>query len=109
MSYPTFKAVLKHVRKAILNKRYQTRFICITLQYILEDTYNINGDSVLVRRYQKIIDKQLGHELEYHIQITSYEKWLQIYHPETYKRMTYDNVQQGRIQWIDHMLTRKDL
>jgi len=103
MSYPSFKQVLKHVRKALVEDKYPSQYICINIEYVLEDIYNINWESVLVKRYQHKVEEQLG-EL-----VNSYEKWMRKNHPEYYMKMSHYDFRQGRIQWIDHMLTRKDL
>jgi hypothetical protein len=106
MSYPSFKAVLKHVRRSLTEDKYDTRYICINIKYVLEDVYNIKAESVLLKRYSKIIEKQIPNKTS---NLRTYERWVRDYHSAAYYNMTYKDFRQGRLQWIDHMLTRKDL
>jgi len=110
MGYPTFKQVLKHTRqqfeKDAYGNNFNSRYICINIEHALKDKYNINYDSILVKRYQKIVQDQLENGDP---TCNTYEKWMKKYHPTKYNQMSYDNFREGRLQWIDHMLTRKDL
>lgn len=103
MGYPTFKQVLKHVKKALIENKYPSRFICFNIEYVLEDTYGINRESVIVTRYQEKVQEQLGS-----VTTNTYEKWMKHFYPSIHAHMTPDNFREGRIQWIDHMIKQEE-
>ena len=104
MDYPTFKQVLKHVKKALIEDKYLSQYICVNIEYVVKDVYNLNWTNTIVTRYQEKVQEQLDG-----VKLKSYENWMEHFYPSIYARMTPDNFREGRIQWIDNMLTRKDL
>ena len=84
MSSKTFKGALIEARALIANG--ESNYICDAL--LLTDNF----------LFRERIGKQL-------VCCCSYGNWLRHYHHSTYIKMTDDDLRQGRLQWIDHMIS----